>query len=105
MQVSFVSVPTLDSLRDHVLAVLCHNDCLDPTQSILEQAVMMKKGEPCGLLFQVRGPRNLRISAVWVAHEDRILFYDSAGTRVAESRLCEAPDVSMFKSQRAHQAA
>lgn len=105
MQVSFISVPTLDSLRNHVLEVLCHNDCLDPTQSTLEQAVLVSKGEPCGLIFQVRGPRNLRISAVWAGHEDRILFYDSAGVRVAESRLCDAPDLSMLKNQPVRQAA
>jgi hypothetical protein len=87
-----VALPTLDELRRHVLTTLCAHDQLDPEQTPLHQALITRRGRPCGLLFQVQGPRLLKTYAVWAGEEDRILFYDSGGVRFAESRLSEAPD-------------
>ena len=87
-----VSLPTLAELRRHVLATLCAHDQLDPQQTPLFQALVTRRGRPCGLFFQVQGPRMLKTYAVWAGDENRILFYDSTGVRFAESRLSEAPD-------------
>lgn len=85
-------LPTLDALRGHVLKTLCAHDQLDPDQTPLHQAVITRAGRTCGLFFQVQGPRMVKTYAVWAGEEDRILFYDSAGARFAETRLSEAPD-------------
>jgi hypothetical protein len=87
-----VCLPTLDQLRDHVHAVLCRHDQLDPAQAPLHQAVIMRSGRPCGLFFQVQGPPLVKTYAVWAGEEGRILFYDSAGQRFAQTRVSEAPD-------------
>jgi hypothetical protein len=92
MDTRFVSLPTLAKLRTHVLETLCAHDRLDPEQTPLFQAVIRQSGKPCGLFFQVQGPRMLHTHAVWAGKENRILFYDSTGLRFAESRLCEGPD-------------
>jgi hypothetical protein len=89
---SVVALPTLEDLRRHVRQVLCNHDHLDPEQTPLLQAVITRRGRPCGLLFQVKGPRLLQTFAVWAGDENRILFYDSSGQRFSESRTCEAPD-------------
>ncbi len=85
-------LPTLDALRGHVLKTLCEHDQLDPGQTPLHQSVITRSGRACGLFFQVQGPRLVRAYAVWAGEEDRILFYDSAGVRFAETRLSEGPD-------------
>jgi hypothetical protein len=87
-----VRLPTLQDLRRHVHEVLCRTDHLDPCQTPLQQALITRRGRPCGLFFQVDGPRLLRNYAVWAGDENRILFYDSRGERIGESRLSEAPD-------------
>ena len=87
-----VSLPTLDALRDHVRQALCAHDQLDPTQTPLHQAVITRSGRPCGLFFQVQGPRLVKTYALWAGDEDRILFYDSNGQRFGEVRLSDAPD-------------
>ena len=92
MDVHFVSLPTFEKLRAHVVQMLCAHDRLDPEQTPLYEATIRRSGKPCGLLFQVQGPRMLKTHAVWAGSENRILFYDSTGLRFAESRLCEAPD-------------
>jgi hypothetical protein len=87
------SLPTLDDLRRHVLERLCARGRLDPEQAPLHQAVVTRSGRACGLFFRVDGPRQVRSHAVWAAPERRVLFYDSAGERFAETRLKKAPDV------------
>lgn len=86
------ALPTLQELREHVLRILCRHDNLDPGQTPMEHALITKRGKPCGLFFQVLGPRLLKNYAIWAGDENRILFYNSNGERVAETRLSEAPD-------------
>ena len=87
------ALPTLAELRNHVLYVLCRTDNLDPSQTPLRQALITRKGTPCGLFFEVLGPRMLRNFAIWAGDENRILYYNSGGERVAETKLSEAPDL------------
>jgi hypothetical protein len=87
------SLPTLNLLRSHVLNVLCRIDCLDPAQTPLQQALITRRGRPCGLFFQVQGPRLLRNYAVWSGDENRILYYKGNGERFAETRLLEGPEL------------
>jgi hypothetical protein len=92
MDATTLSLPTLDELRQHVLDRLCAHDGLDAGQTPLRQAVISRRGRPCGLLFQAQGPRLLRTYAVWAGPEYRVLFYDAGGRRFAETRLSEGPD-------------
>jgi hypothetical protein len=87
-----VALPTLDELRRYVHRKLCEQDRLDPTQTPLKESVIRRSGQPCGLFFQVLGPRLLRSYAIWAGNEDRILFYASCGSRAGEAALSEAPD-------------
>ena len=89
---SVAFLPTVDELRRHVLQVLCQHDHLDPEQSPFSQGLITRRGKPCGLFFQVQGPRLLKTYAVWAGEENRILFYDCTGTRFAVTRLGDAPD-------------
>jgi len=86
------ALPTLNDLCHHVLIILCRHDNLDPKQTPLEHALITKRGKPCGLFFQVLGPRLLKNYAIWAGDENRILYYNSNGERVAETKLSEAPD-------------
>src|ERR1700730_4042208 len=89
---SVASLPTMEDLRSHILTTLCRHDQLDPKQTPLHQAVITRSGRPCGLFFQVQGPRMLKTYAIWAGEENRIIFYDSKGLRFGETRLSEAPD-------------
>jgi hypothetical protein len=92
MTATTAALPTLDLLRRHVLETLCAHDQFDPEHTPMYQGVVSRNGKPCGLFFQVQGPRRVRACAVWVGDEDRVLFYDSNGRRFAETTLSEAPD-------------
>jgi hypothetical protein len=68
---------TLQQLREHVSKVLAEHDQLDPEQAPLRQSILRRRGRPCGLFFQLQGPRHVRTYAVWAGEENRVLFYDS----------------------------
>lgn len=87
-----LDLPTLEDLHRYVHATLCDLDHLDAGQSPLTQAPLVRKGKPCGAMFNVDGPRLMRTSAVWAADEGRILFYDSTGRRALEVKLGESPE-------------
>src|ERR1700724_1928360 len=93
MDANFVWLPTMDKLRLHVHWTMRAPDLIDPNQAPMKEAVIQRRGKPCGLFFQVQGPRQVRTYALWVEAENRILFYDGTGLRFAETRLSEAPDV------------
>jgi hypothetical protein len=86
-------LPTLEQLREHVRTVLCQHDQLDPEQTPLNQSAITRSGRPCGLFFQVQGPRRVKTYAVWAGEEGKILFYDSQGLRFAQTRLSEGPSL------------
>jgi hypothetical protein len=86
-------LPTLADLCHHVHQRLCHHDQLDAVQTSLQQTMIRRAGKPCGLFFQLEGPRMMKTYAIWAGQEHRVLFYDSAGQRFGETRLSEAPDV------------
>ena len=89
-----ISLPTFEALRHYVHEMLCAHDQLAPAQTPLTQAVVQRSGRPCGLFFQVTGPRLLRNYAVWSLADRRIIFYDSTGARFAVARLQQSPDLA-----------
>jgi hypothetical protein len=91
-----VALPTLEELTIHVHLKLCQPDRLDPAQTPLLQTVITRKGKPCGLFFQAQGPRMVKHYAVWAGEENRILFYNSSGVRIAETLLSETPNPDLL---------
>ena len=87
-----VALPSRDELRQFVQLTLCNQDHLDIEQTPFFEALLTRAGRPCGLYFEIHGPRLVRSCAIWAGEEHRILFYNSMGDRFAEFRLSEAPD-------------
>ena len=87
-----VALSSLEELQQHVLKILYERDRLDGEQTPFYQGLLKRSGRPCGLFFQVQGPRQARLYALWVGEENRILFYDTTGQRFAETVLSDAPD-------------
>jgi hypothetical protein len=89
-----VGFASVEELAAFVHAALCDKDALDPRQAPLFRTPLRKAGRVCGFVFHVEGPRLLRTSAVWSADDDRVIFYDSTGTRFREARLSEGPPLN-----------
>lgn len=88
------SCPTPPQLWSLVQRLLCEHAILDVSQATLRWSVLYRKGHPCGVLFWIEGPQQIRPSAIWAAQEQRLLLYDSHGERVDEVRLQPGPSLS-----------
>ncbi len=93
MEPAVVAFHAVEELAAYVHQVLCARDFLEPKQTPLFRTPLKKRGQECGLVFHVEGPRLLRTSAVWSADADRIIFYDSTGTRFHLAELSESPSL------------
>jgi hypothetical protein len=98
METAVASFATVDELSAHVHGVLCAKDNLEPRQTPLFRTPLVKRGRPCGLVFHVEGPRLLRTSAIWTSDADRIIFYDSTGTRFHTIDVSEGPAAEAVKA-------
>ena len=90
---TLAAAATFEELQWLVHGTLCKHDRLEPGQTPLLRGVIKRKGKPCGLFFQVEGPRLMKNYAVWVGEENRVLCYDSSGGRFREIRLASSPDL------------
>ena len=78
---------TLDDLRRYVNRVLCDRDQLEIGAFELTERLLTRGGKPCGLHFCLHGPRSLKLSAIWDALTNAVLFYGSTGERFFTAQL------------------
>ena len=96
------AVQTLDDLRRFVHSLLCQKENLLPDQFRTSEVALVRQNELCGLQFCLRGPRSVRLAAVWAADHNVVYFYDAKGTRYAKLRLAHriAPPVRQTEDVR-----
>ena len=94
MSLAVVACAAIEDLAAFVHQVLCEKDALDPAQTRLFRTPLRKGPRVCGMVFHVEGIRLLPTSAVWSSDDDRVIFYDSNGSRFHEVRLSESPELA-----------
>jgi hypothetical protein len=80
-------VHTLDDLRQLIHKMLCEKENLLADQFTMTEVRLSSGSGPCGIQFCLRGPRNVRLAAIWVADRNMVYLYDARGTRFAKLRL------------------
>jgi hypothetical protein len=80
-------VHTLDELRQFIHKTLCAKENLLVHQFRMTEVRLTRGNLPCGLQFCLRGPRNVRLAAIWAADQNVVYLYDARGTRYAKLRL------------------
>ena len=70
-----VHVPTLAELKQFVRCVLCARADLDLVTPLLE-VMLLRRKRPCGIEYTLLASHSVRLSAIWDAGCDRVLFYD-----------------------------
>jgi hypothetical protein len=87
MQATVDDVRTLEDLRRFVHLILCQKENLLADQFRMSELQITRGSELCGLQFCVRGPRSVRLAAVWAADQNTVYLYDAKGARYAKVRL------------------
>ena len=78
---------------------LCEKENLLVHQFTMTEVRLTRGNVPCGLQFCLRGPRNVRLAAIWVADQNVVYLYDASGARYAKLRL--ANQVALQEQTRA----
>ena len=87
-------VQSMDALRRYVHERLCRHENLVADQFALEVTPLSRNGEPCGLQFLLRGPRSVRLGAVWASDKNLLYLYDARGERFHKEQLSTSWDLS-----------
>ncbi|WP_373650114.1 hypothetical protein [Schlesneria sp. DSM 10557] len=88
-------VNSLETLRGYVHERLCRHENLVPEQFGLEVTPLTRKGALCGLQFSLRGPRSVRLGAVWAADHNQLYLYDARGERFHKETLSAQFDIQL----------
>jgi hypothetical protein len=87
MHTTVEDVHTLDELRQFIHKTLCAKENLLVHQFTMTEVRLTRGNMPCGLQFCLRGPRNVRLAAIWAVDQNMVYLYDARGTRYAKLRL------------------
>ncbi len=88
-----VCLPSLTDLRHYVHETLCRHENLVPDQFQLQETPLHRLGTRCGLQFLLRGPRSVRLGAVWAYEHQLLYFYDACGERFRKEPLAVQPSL------------
>ncbi len=78
-------VHTLDELRQFIHKTLCEKENLLADQFTMTEVRLTSGSGPCGIQFCLRGPRNVRLAAIWVADRNVVYLYDARGDALREA--------------------
>jgi len=81
------AVQSLNELREFIHRTLCEKENLLADQFSMSEMQLFRRGRDCGLQFLLRGPRSVRLGAIWASDHNTIYFYDAHGVRYLKSRL------------------
>ena len=87
MHTTWNDIHTLDELRQFIHKTLCEKENLLAEQFTMTEVRLASGSGPCGIQFCLRGPRNVRLAAIWVADRNVVYLYDAKGARYAKVRL------------------
>ena len=91
MHTTVNDVHTVDELRQFIHQTLCEKENLLADQFRMTEVRLTSGNGPCGLQFCLRGPRDVRLAAIWVVDQNVVCLYDAIGTRYAKLRLTNRP--------------
>ncbi len=87
MHATVDDIRTLDDLRRFIHETLCAKENLVADEFAISEVRLTRGGERCGLQFCVRGPRSVRLAAIWAAEKNAVYLYDAKGQRYAKIPL------------------
>lgn len=87
MHATVDDVQSLDDLRRFVHKILCEKENLLSDQFKTTELRLTRQNEICGLQFCLRGPRSVRLAAIWAAEQNAIYLFDAKGNRYSKLQL------------------
>ena len=67
--------------------MLCAKENLITDQFPVNESILRRGDQRCGLQFQLFGPRSIRLGAIWAADHNVVYFYGANGERYLKLAL------------------
>ncbi|NOX54491.1 MAG: hypothetical protein GXP27_08640 [Planctomycetes bacterium] len=80
-------ISSFSDLKRFIHRTLCEKENLLPDQFTMSETQLTRRGRVCGMRFSIRGPRAVRLGAIWASDHNYIYFYDARGVRFRKVRL------------------
>lgn len=87
MHLSLEHIRTMEDLRSFIHHTLCQRENLLADQFGTSESRLVKGGEECGRQYSLRGPRSVKLSAIWSSEQNQIFFYGANGERYLKVKL------------------
>jgi hypothetical protein len=100
MPATTVRISNVQALRNYVYEYLCAHNQLEVGAFQMTEQILIRQGQPCGMLYCLYGPRSLKLTAVWETDRNTILFYGSAGERHQHVQLVGPPALANVSNSR-----
>ncbi len=81
------SIQSLDDLREFIHTALCDKENLVADQFQMREMTLVVRGRQCGMQFSLKGPRSVRLGAIWATDQNMLYLYDARGERYLKVRL------------------
>lgn len=75
------AVESFDELHDFVHQTLCESENLLAEQFQTHRNSLCSKKRVCAIEYNLKGPRSLRLAAIWAADQNIVYFYNARGVR------------------------
>lgn len=75
------AVKSFDELHTFVHQTLCESENLLAEQFQTRSYPLRSKDKVCAIEYSLRGPRSLRLAAIWAADQNTVYFYNACGER------------------------
>lgn len=81
------AIQSLVDLKTFVHAALCEKENLVREQFQMREMTLTSRGRQCGMQFSLKGPRSVRLGAIWASDQNMLYFYDARGERYMKVKL------------------
>lgn len=56
----------------------------------MTKRLLRRSGRPCGIFYCIHGPRMVKLTAIWEAEKNQILFYGPTGEKVQQTKILDS---------------
>ena len=87
MTLTLGELRSADDVRQFIHEKLCDKENLVLGQFTLTETPLLKRGDICGIQYQLNGLRSVKLGAVWACDTNVIYLYDATGERFEKLQL------------------
>jgi len=83
-------IRSYSELCDYVNETICLHNHLKKDAFRMTKRLLRRSGRPCGIFYCIHGPRMVKLTAIWEAEKNQILFYGPTGEKVQQTKILDS---------------